>query len=353
MESNYLLTDTEIQKGVKMSTNYAKAKYQEIYDINTVSNKVSIIGIHTPVGAKPRQMLSGFFTQFRKYKYSGCSVVATPAQRLGLNLAQLSTEAGASTVNPKDVFNPMLVRGCHGDNLNAALNSIYKGSFTDEGSSIGMDQFGTSVVPAGSLTWEQMYYRMLQDPSFKKFSMNSGLKLSGLHPLVYNVASNHQIMPSQDDSTVGKMTPDNDDGSPVGFTASTRIRVSDGTGTGVFQYPQFMTNRLQSLGWIDTRQLLNPPSTTNGVNPSYTVLPKIFMACIILPPALSDSVVTSMRFVVTHYFEFKEFNTSLTLEGASEYYDWLTTQSSKSAPNDTFDTNSLSDSVEIVSDGVF
>lgn len=60
------------------STNFAKASYQEIYDVNTVSNKVSIIGIHTPVGAKPRQMLSGFFTQFRKYKYLGCSVVGTP-----------------------------------------------------------------------------------------------------------------------------------------------------------------------------------------------------------------------------------------------------------------------------------
>lgn len=61
-----------------MSTNKAYAKYQEIYDVNTVSDKVSVIGIHTPVGAKPRQMLSGFFTQFRKYMYRGCSVVATP-----------------------------------------------------------------------------------------------------------------------------------------------------------------------------------------------------------------------------------------------------------------------------------
>lgn len=129
------------------STNFAKASYQEIYDVNTVSNKVSIIGIHTPVGAKPRAMLSGMFTQFRKYKYLGCSVVGTPAQRLGLNLAQLSTEGGASSVNPKDVFNPALVRGCHGDNLNSALNSIYKGSFQSEGSSMGKDDISGTSVP--------------------------------------------------------------------------------------------------------------------------------------------------------------------------------------------------------------
>lgn len=333
-----------------MSTNKAYAKYQEIYDVNTVSNKVSIIGIHTPTGAKPRQMLSGFFTQFRKYKYNGCSVVATPAQRLGLNLAQISTEAGASSVNPKDIFNPALVRGCHGDNLNGALNSIYRGGFTDEGSSLGMDQPADNVVPTGNLTWEQMYYRMLQDPSFKKFSLSSGIKLSGLHPMIYNVASDKQMMPHEANADVGKLMYD---ATAPGFQFNGAITGSvaspDGQGV-VASNPQFFTNRLQSLGWLDTRQIIN--SSANSASPAYTTLPKIFMACIILPMAKSDAVVTSMRFVVTHYFAFKEFNTSLTLEGASEYYDWLTTQSKK---NDTFEVQSdpSIENVELVSDGVF
>lgn len=340
-----------MDKGDMMSTNYAKAKYQEIYDINTKSNEVSIIGVHTPVGAKPRQMLSGFFTQFRKYKYSGCSVVATPAQRLGLNLAQLSVEAGQSGVNPKDVFNPVLVRGCHGDNLNAALNSIYKGSFEQEGSSIGMDQQIDQVVPAGNLTWEQMYYRMLQDPSFKKFSMSSGIKLSGLHPMVYNVASNHQITDVVNDSSgtykvIGGMNADPDGDGPIGFNGNTYGEVENGAGGNKSViFPRFMTNRLQSLGWMDTKQVINSGQV------GFTTIPKIFMACIILPMAKSADIVTSMRFVVTHYFEFKEFNTSLTLEGASEYYDWLSATSEKK--NDTFDTNGVEDSIEIVSDGVF
>lgn len=342
---------------INMSTNYAFAKYQEIYDINTVSNSVSVIGIHTPVGAKPRQMLSGFFTQFRKYKYKGCSVVATPAQRLGLNLAQISTEAGASTVNPKDVWNPALVRGCHGDNLTAALNSIYNGAFVNEGSSLGLDDHSTTTVPAGSLTWDSMYYRMLQDPSFKKFNLASGIKISKLHPMVYNVASNHQIVPSESAADIGKLVQASN-GDPVSFDKSTRGCLADGAGSSNKVLPQLMTNRLQSLGWLDTRQVLNGVASAT-TEPGYTTLPRIFMACIVLPPALSDSVVTSLRFVVTHYFEFKEFNTSLTLEGASEYYNWLTVVSSKGddedskSLNDTFDTIGTNDSVEIVSDGVF
>lgn len=329
-----------------MSTNYARAKYQEIYDVNTRSNEVSLIAVHTPTGSKPRQMLSGFFTQFRKYKYSGCSVVATPAQRLGLNLAQLSVEAGTSGVNPKDVFNPILVRGCHGDNLNSALNSIYRGSFENSGSSLGMDQHADTVIPSGNLTWEQMYYRMLQDPSFKKFSINSGIKLSGLRPMVYNLASNHQIMPNENASGVGKLVYDASDG--VDMDVNTSGTVANGAGgTSPFR-PQFMTNRLQSLGWLDTRQVLN---SSSSVEPAYTVLPRIFMSVIVLPPAKSADIVTSMRFVVTHYFEFKEFNTSLTLQGANEYYDWLSVTSAKK--NDTLDTNGENDSVEIVSDGVY
>lgn len=338
-----------------MSTNKAFAKYQEIYDVNTVSNKVSLIGIHTPVGAKPRKMLSGFFTQFRKYKYMGCSVVGTPAQRLGLNLAQLSTAAGQSAVNPKDVFNPALVRGCHGDNLSAALNSIYKGSFQNEGSSLGMDQFTDSVVPV-DVTWESMYYRMLQDPSFKKFSLSSGIKLKGLHPMIYNVATDHQILPNETSDAVGLFGGIPDPAkTDVQFTEAmseyTVGAVADGAGGKKFLHARLMTNRLQSLGWMDTRVLFNSDGTT--VQPGYTVLPKIFMACIVLPPALSESVVTSMRFVVTHYFAFKEFNTSLTLEGASEYYDWLTAVSKSGKDNDTFETLSKSDSVELVNDACY
>lgn len=338
---------------ITMATNYVTAKYQEIYDVNTVTDSVSVIGIHTPVGSKPRQMLSGFFTQFRKYKYRGCSVVATPAQRLGLNLAQLSVEAGGSGVDPKDVFNPALVRGCHGDNLNAVLNSIYRGGFQKEGSSIGKDVHDEDVVPSGSLSWEAMYYRMLQDPSFKKFNLSSGLKLSKLHPMVYNVASNHQIMPNQANDTVGKLVVDGGDSLSWGYSIATGGAVPNGEGQTVAAPFQFMTNRLQPLGWLDTRQIMNAQGAGGSGEPSFTVLPKIFMACIILPPAKSATVVTSLRFVVTHYFEFKEFNTSLTLEGASEYYDWLSV-----TPPNAKDKNYLNDTftvkdgdVELVSDG--
>lgn len=67
-----------------------------------------------------------------------------------------------------------------------------------------------------------------------------------------------------------------------------------------------------------------------------------------MPPAYRVS--TALRFVVTHYWSFKEFNTSLTLEGANEYYNWLSSIVPTSKANDTFTVKD--GDVNIVSDGV-
>lgn len=341
------------------STNYVTATYQEIYDINTVSNDVSIIGIHTPVGSKPRSLLSGFFTQYRKYAYLGCNVLGTFAQGLPLDILSISPEAGQGSADPRDILNPILSRGCHGDNLNAALNSIYKGSFQNEGSSLGKDDFASNVVPSGNLTWEQMYYRMLQDPSFKKYRMGAGFYLKGLRPKIYNVATQHQIMPTEDWPNIGKLKYGGDDAEVQGFTPETFGSVPNGVGGTTDFTPQFLTNRLQSLGWLDTRQIINgavsSKAATPGV-PAYTVLPKIFMSCLVLPKAYRVS--NCMRVVISHKFAFKEFNTSLTLEGASEYYDWLSAivpdgskADDNAKSNDTLEI--IGGNADIVSDGVF
>lgn len=339
-------------KARRGSTNYVTATYQEIYDVNTVSDDVTVIGIHSPTGSKPRQMLSGYFTQYRKYSYLGCSVVGTFAASLPLDILNVGVEAGQGA-DPRDVLNPILCRGCHGDNLNAALNSIYKGSFQNEGSSIGKDDFSGSVVPVGNLTWEQMYYRMLQDPSFKKYRMGSGFCLKGLRPMVYNVASNHQILPNEV-SIPGKLYP-NDIGeadSGYMFSSKTVGSVPDGAGNVSYVTPQFLTNRLQRLGWMDTKQILNGDSSGS---PAFTTIPRVFMSALILPKSYRAS--NCMRIVISHKFAFKEFNTSLTLEGASEYYNWLSSivpdggSKGDIKSNDTLEI--LGGKADIVSDGVF
>lgn len=108
-----------------MATNYVTAKYQEIYDLGTQAGKTTILGIHTPYAGSVYNMLSGFFDQFRKYRYKGCSVSMVPAAQLPADPSQVSFEAGSLTVDPRDLLNPILFHGCHGEELNEILDAVY------------------------------------------------------------------------------------------------------------------------------------------------------------------------------------------------------------------------------------
>lgn len=328
-----------------MATNFATASYQEIIDLHTEADKVSVLGIHTPTGAKPRQMLAGFFAQFRKYKYNGCSLVMVPAARLPADPLGVSYEAGEPGSDPRDLLNPVLFHGCHGDNLNAALNSIYKGSFDYNSSSVGMDVNDSSVTPADSIDWESHYYRALSDPSFTKSNIMSPFRKKGLHPLVYDVASNMQIMPIEGASAIGELV---NTGNPyLGISGNTAASIVNGTGAAV--PPKLMTNRLTSLGWLDTKQVIN--SGVDGVNPGTTALPCLFMALLMLPPCYKTEMY--MRLVLTHSFSFKQFNTSLSNAGAVDYNDWNADLSTSKDVKGSDSLELVNSSAEVITDGVF
>lgn len=305
-----------------MATNFAKADYMEIVDLQTVADKVSIIGIHTPTGIKPRKMLAGFFMQFRKYKYTGCDVAMVPAARLPVDPLGLSLEAGQNNADMRDIVNPVLFHGAHGDNLNNALNIIYSDSSSMVSTSVNEYDISKSTVPYGeSLNWEAQYYRSLSDPTFRKTNVQAPLRLKGLHPMVYNVVTNHQITNVQTgdnavDENVGKLQQ-----VPGRLWTSTIVDAVGNVGKesgSIVVTPQLSTNRLTPLGWLDTRNVL---SYTDMVGNAPSTLQKLFMGIIILPPSYRTKLF--FRLVITHHFCFKEFNTSLSNAGAVDYTNLL------------------------------
>lgn len=310
---------------IDMATNFANATYQEIYDIQTVAKEVSIFGIHTPTGPKPRKMLAGFFMQFRKFKYLGCDVVMVPAAKLPADPLGLSIEAGQNNADMRDLVNPILFHGCHGDNLNSALNQIYSDSATVSGTSLQKYENDFEAVPLGNtLDWESQYYRAMSDPTFRKCSTMQSLRLKGLHPLVYNVVSNMQISPIEGHENIGSILTMGDSVTPAGskgFDPSTYGVVADDENIALPIAPRLSTSRLQSLGWLDTYSVVNRNKGSGGVVPADTVLPKLFMGLLILPPCYLTKMY--FRLVITHRFAFKQFNTSLTHEGAFDYYDFV------------------------------
>lgn len=200
-----------------MVTNYIKsATYKEIYDIHNDTNSTSILTFHSPVTKFPRQMLGGFFAQYRRFKYRGMRVSVVPAATLPANPEQIGWTAGEPTIDARDMLNPALFRGYCGDSLGKFLNtwispgqqarltrSEVGGSYTRSeadgwfGSSIDLTSFPNDQnnpmldYDLRSQYLDKLYYQSLSDPKFSRVypQRRWGKRL---YPLVYELATTTQ-----------------------------------------------------------------------------------------------------------------------------------------------------------------
>lgn len=351
-----------------MTTQFANAQYQEIIDLHTESKKISVVGIHTPASQTPMRMLSGFWSQFKKFRYNGCSLALVPVAQLPADPLQVSYGAGEQYIDPRDLTNPILFKGCHGEYLNEILNTLYTSTVgSDEvarqfGDSVDHNMFSREAVGSGKL-YEAMYYRALTDNTWAKAHPMRGFRKNDLHPMMYMVGTTHQLSnhPGTPSGSVGVYvrTPDqtfgrfDDSGSPsmagdlgpagsqvstvsVGrppaiptFNSSTLIETFGVNGTNM----GFYTPKLARLGWMDTYNVLQPVQT--GAQPvtetltgddDYDALrmqagynrrriqngvPKLFMGMIMFAPAYKTEL--HYRLILTHSFSFKGF------QGASSF----------------------------------
>lgn len=296
-----------------MVNKYINATYQEIYDISTTPDKVTIIGIRTPSGSVPQKMLAGLWKQFKSVKYNGCDFVMRATARQPLDPLQVGTESGTK-MDMRDIQNPILFRGCHGESLGSILNdlmAIDSGGHGFTGDSLDIDSADLDA------TVENFYYQCLTDMSWQKSMPENGFARNGLHPLVYGLSANFQVNDSGSDDyatfdeTVGDMrnvtTADGDHIASPNMGTLTRANgavVASG-GRRIFSHD------LQPLGWFDTE---NRAGGT-GLNPSPNArIPRVYMGVLMLPPSYTDGIRQFFRIVMTHYFTFKDFR-SISLDG--------------------------------------
>lgn len=324
--------------GDTMATNFAKASYTEVIDLQTVNDTTSIIAIHTPVGKAPYLKLKGFFQQFRKFKYNGISrLIMAPASALPVDPLGLTTEVGTpGQMDPRDTLNPILFKGCHGENLNNILNRVFdarevvsgitssnadSGQPFDRGAS-GVDSASPSVRQIRINNSEQIfdltkqYYRLLTDVTWKKYGIQSMVKIKGLHPLVWKIATNHPLLPSASGNqyiTNAGMQEDMVSFSDV--VAPTTGNISNPQPSWSSQpigglltagdskiYRQDFTNGCARLGWLPTSTMVQ------GEGAKISALPKLYMGLLVMPPSYSQE--QYMRMVIRHEFSFAGFQTS-------------------------------------------
>lgn len=347
-----------------MTTQFAEASYQEIVDLHTESDTVSVIGLHTPIGTTPQRMLKGFWYQFKKFRYDGCSVSLVPAARLPADPSQVSYGAGEPPIDPRDLLNPILFHGCHGNDMGNILNELYSGSGSGDYGRTFTDSADFNVLKenlVGNDYVDALYYKALTDNTWQKAHPQRGFRKSGLRPMIYSLATTFQIgnIPGGNYYPNGGPNSYIRSSDGLGLSGGTRavgsMGVTSGSSSiGVLGEPsppvsvevdgelqfnrtsdrtsiQFMTPRLQRLGWMDTRQVLQatssiPPNintvmTGSAINDARAIgaayaarhtglvedvqVPKIFMGMIMLPPAYKTE--QYFRMIINHHFSFKNF----------------------------------------------
>lgn len=302
-------------------------KFTQTFDVNTEVGSPTLLGIHTPIGGDVWRFLAPFFFAYKKYKYEGCDVTIVNSARLPTDPAQMGMEEGQNYVDPRDTLNPMMFKGCHGEALGDILNSMYGGLTSDAFRMTAMDKEVLSGV------FEGFYYTAMGDDAWRKSPIQKTLRIKGLHPLVYGLSSTHQIAPTNaiEPNEYAENTRGQTSSSPTIKDVSD-ITVDGGTspnlrgsltekltvvsdvvnGTSVSKFVgNFLTNKCQRLGWMDTLQFLGSNHYDGkALEGQIALLPKLFMGLLMLPPAYLQR--QYLRIVITHKFRFSQYRTVTT-----------------------------------------
>lgn len=308
--------------------------YTETYDMNTEQDCPTLIGIHTPIGTLPYRFLEPAFKMYRKYKYLGCDVTIVNAARLPVDPEQIGKIDGENYIDPRDTLNPLMFKGCHGESLGKVLDSMYNGLLqTLKEESLDKEVFNVAL--------RNFYYTALGDDSWRKSPIQKTLNIKGLHPMVYSLSTQGQILPTNGlefgnyrtnnpltptDPGTGNV-PGRENGqangqSPAGgwlpFTVGPTKAYNPEADSPGYEYKagitSMFTSKMHRLGWLDTLQFLG--QNVEGSDPvgsdinCIALLPKIFMGLLMLPPA--NLCRQYLRVIIRHKFKFAQFRTITT-----------------------------------------
>lgn len=325
-----------------------KASVMEIYDLQTQVGKGTVLKVHTPTGNNIKRHLLGHFLQYKQFKYLGAKLSLIPASTLPVDPTGLSYEAGDTTVDPRDMVNPILWKHYHGESmLTDALydeelknyNSINDNPYEFNGSAVGRELYNV----AGSGTIDAVYPKALMDVSFKKAGIQAGFS-TFIKPFVYNVVNARQMLPFTDTTASAKyFSGVNPAANPSATGAVRKTNSGDLAGAYENEYnadgsvnfdsnfvPEMFTNRLTPLGWMDTVQRIHKnvsggestaigpdvlSSAIYGQLALQPFLPNIPMLYILMPPAYKTEFY--FRLIIKHYFAFKGFRSAFSVDAPS------------------------------------
>lgn len=278
----------------------------ELYDLNTVKNKMGLIAIHTPGFKQIARLYPGFLLNYNKMKAVSCDIAVACASMLPADPLQVGTDTGE--IAPQDLFNPILYKACTNDSYNTVVNRIYSMSDPISGNSlatpgtVGNDPWTGSTYSNST----DIYYALLSEDGWRKAMPQSGFSMKGLRPLVYQVLNTfgNTRFPASGGGVGGAGATDSAGLNTVVSNLAVSFR---GSAQPMPAVPTTLFRNTQTIGEssehpFDVFQMDNPG------------IPKTFVACICTPPSMLHVLYYRLRITWTlEFFEPITMNEKATL----------------------------------------
>lgn len=274
-----------------------KRTIQTFVDISTSADGIQVIGIYAG-GNNVKDRLGPFFQAFKHYKLGAVKVLFAPASTLPVDPTGLSLEAGEATVDPRDQFNPGLIRITNGEDM---LSSDVINGLTEE-------------------QGRQIYNQMMLDPRWYKFQLQSGCKRTA-RPLYWSIGQIHQdAYPGSVVNAPGiTLNPDgssvmNGTGGEVStFAAQYSTNYPYGeqnfiSSTVGSRYGFYQTGHKERIGWLPTdalimRRFKNSDTPTSLKYGGFAPVPHMELMKIVLPKAYKTLYYYRVFIEETVYFK--------------------------------------------------
>lgn len=278
-------------------------KVRETYDLHTVQNKMTVIGIHTPKPDIIKANFPGLLMQCKAYRPVSADVRIACASVLPLDPLGIGTTEG--DVAPEDMFNPILYKAISNIGMSQIEARIQLFNSTTSTIDVRGNTVDVDVDSVSSLADEfPLYYGLLSNAhGWKQANPQAGLEMTNLKPYVHEVLYNF-----------------GDQNGPAinGQSTSGFLGAPTGTDSGTTVAPQSIRGNAKPLPFINTASYTSSvvwpgygvPEDASVSDPhvanSEGVVPWIncLVGCIIIPPSRLHELF--YRMVVEWTIEFSQ-----------------------------------------------
>lgn len=276
-------------------------KVRETFDLHTVRNKMTVIGVHTPKADLIKKNFPGLLVQCKAYRPVSCDVAVACASMLPADPLQVSTTEG--DIAPEDLFNPILYKATTNlglSQIEARIQALgYGVSSAGTASANGQTAVATNTGVSNTDADFDIYYGLLADShGWKHANPQSGFVMSALKPLVYEML--YSVGDNYADAMAGATAPD------VRFTFPDASSAMQKSGVAAFKGHAKAMPFINCTAYSTESAAVGFPDTETNefpYNHSTSVpAPKVFCGIIIVPPSRLHELY--YRMVVTWTLEF-------------------------------------------------